>query len=93
MSEAVGYAGATVIALCQVPQLLLTLRTRQTRGISVAYYGLLAAGVALMLAFALEVEKTPFIISNVAALSLVGLQLLLVAVSRYGGRTLATEGP
>lgn len=87
MSESIGYVGATIIALCQVPQLLLTLRTRQTRGISVAYYGLLTTGIALMLLFALEVGRTPFILSNSAALTLVGFQLLLLVVVRRSSPT------
>ena len=49
----IGYAAATLTTASFLPQAVLTLRTRDTRGISLAMYSAFTAGVALWLLYGL----------------------------------------
>lgn len=65
-----GYLAAALTTLSFVPQALLTLRTRDVRGISLGMYGAFTLGVALWLAYGLALGEWPIIAANAVTLAL-----------------------
>jgi len=53
-----------------VPQALLTLRSRDVRGISLAMYGAFTLGVAMWLAYGLALGEWPIVVANGVTLAL-----------------------
>ena len=85
----VGYLAATLTTLSFVPQALLTLRTRQVQGISLAMYSLFTVGIALWLAYGWRLGEWPIIIANAVTLVLAATILVtkLVVDWRAGSRS------
>jgi MtN3 and saliva related transmembrane protein len=81
-----GYLAATLTTLSFVPQALLTLRTRQVRGISAGMYSLFTVGVALWLAYGWRLGEWPIIIANAVTLLLAATILLIKIVVEYRDR-------
>jgi len=77
-----GYAAAILTTGSFVPQALMTLRTRNTAGISAAMYVIFTTGVALWLAYGLFLGSLPMILANTVTLGLAGAILALKL--RYG---------
>ena len=82
IGEWVGYVGATLTTLSFVPQAVRTIRTRDTRGISLWMYALFTVGVAFWLAYGLVLDSWPMIASNIVTLGLA--TTVLVLKLRYG---------
>jgi MtN3 and saliva related transmembrane protein len=70
MHELTGYLAATLTTVSFVPQVLRTLRTRDTRGISLGMYLLFSAGVALWLVYGLLIGAWPIVVANTVTLGL-----------------------
>ncbi len=74
-----GYAAATLTTLAFVPQVWLSLRTRDLGGVSLGMYACFAAGVALWLAYGIVLGAWPLIVANgitlALALTIVALKL------------------
>ena len=77
--EWVGYAAATLTTVAFVPQAIKTLRTRDTRGISLVMYVVFTVGLCFWLAYGIVLGSWPMIFSNiitlVLALLILGLKL------------------
>ena len=77
--EWVGYAAATLTTVAFVPQAIRTLRTRDTRGISLVMYVVFTVGLCFWLAYGIVLGSWPMIFSNiitlVLALLILGLKL------------------
>jgi MtN3 and saliva related transmembrane protein len=82
--EWVGYAAACLTTGSFLPQAILTLRTRNVAGISLAMYGAFTAGVALWLLYGLSLGAWPIIVANAITLGLAGA--ILAARVVYGRR-------
>lgn len=82
----IGYAAATLTTASFLPQAVLTLRTRDTRGISLAIYSAFTAGVALWLLYGLALGQWPIIVANAVTLALAATILLTKLVVERGGR-------
>jgi MtN3 and saliva related transmembrane protein len=80
--EWLGYAAAVLTSASFIPQAVMTLRTRDTRGISRGMYVIFTAGVALWLAYGIAIDSWPMIFANVTTLLLAGAVLILKL--RYG---------
>ena len=81
-----GTLAATLTTLSFVPQALLTLRTRQVQGISLAMYSLFTAGIALWLAYGWRLGEWPIIVANAVTLVLATTILLTkIAVELRAG--------
>ncbi len=65
-----GYIAATLTTLAFVPQAWRTLRTRDTRSLSLLMYLLFTAGIAFWLAYGVALGSWPIILSNAATLVL-----------------------
>ena len=77
MSDWVGYAAAVLATGAFLPQVIKTLRTGETRDISLGMYLLFCSGVALWLVYGLMINATPVILANAITLILSGAILVM----------------
>ena len=68
--EWLGYFAAILTTVAFVPQALKTLRTRDTRAISLGMYVVFVTGLCFWLAYGIVLGSWPMIFSNVVALVL-----------------------
>ena len=77
-----GFVAATLTAVGFVPHALLTLRSRETVGISLGMYVVFTVGLCFWLAYGIVLGSWPMILSNVVTLV---LALLILALKlRHG---------
>lgn len=69
-AEALGCIAALLTTSSFMPQALLTLRTRDVSGISLAMYSAFTAGVAMWLAYGIAIGEWPVIVANAVTLGL-----------------------
>jgi len=77
MSDWVGYAAAILATSSFLPQVIKTVRSGQTKDISLAMYSLFCSGVALWTVYGVMIHATPVIVANLATLLLAGTILLM----------------
>lgn len=77
----IGIAAAVLTTGSFLPQAILTLRTRNTSGISLAMYSAFTLGVALWLLYGIAVGSWPITIANAITLALA--TAILVMRLRY----------
>jgi MtN3 and saliva related transmembrane protein len=65
-----GYVAATLTTLAFLPQAIKTLRTRDTRSISLHMYVVFTIGVAFWLAYGIFLHSWPMIVANIVTLGL-----------------------
>lgn len=80
--EALGFLAAACTTLCWVPQAVRTIRTKDTRAISLWTQGFFALGILLWLAYGLALMSWPLILSN--GISFVLVAIILVMKLRHG---------
>jgi MtN3 and saliva related transmembrane protein len=77
--EWLGYIAAILTTIAFVPQAVKTIRTRDTRAISLAMYAVFTVGVAFWFAYGLSLGSWPMIVSNAVtfalAATILGLKL------------------
>ena len=81
-ADGVGVAAAILTTLCWVPQAAKTIRSRDTRGISLAMQLALNVGILLWLAYGLLLGSLPLIGANLLTLSMT--TTILVLKLRHG---------
>ncbi|KYF97574.1 SemiSWEET transporter [Sorangium sp. So ce394] len=79
---ALGLVAATLTTVSFLPQVLRTLRTRDTRSISVGMYAAFVTGVGLWLVYGLLTGDVPIIVANAITFVLSGTVFVLKL--RYG---------
>lgn len=84
--DLIGYAAAALTTGSFLPQAILTLRTRDTSGISLAMYGAFTAGVALWLVYGIALGEWPIVVANAVTLVLATTILGTKLVVERGGR-------
>lgn len=78
----VGYIGATLTTLSFVPQAAKTIRSKDTRGLSLGMYATFTVGVVFWLGYGVLLGSWPMILSNVVTLL---LSLVILAMKlRHG---------
>ena len=80
--EWLGYAAAALTSASFIPQAVMTIRSRDTRGISRGMYIIFTIGVGLWLAYGIHIGSLPMILANLVTLALAGTILALKL--RYG---------
>lgn len=75
--ELIGFAAAVLTTLCWIPQAVHTIRTRDTRGISLWTQSIFALGIVLWLIYGLLLMSWPLIGANAISLCLVLVILAL----------------
>ena len=83
--ELVGYLAAILTTSSLVPQALLTLRTRDVRGVSLGMYAVYTCGIAFWLLYGLLVAAWPIVVANAITLVLAATILGLKLRYRAGG--------
>lgn len=68
--DMLGYVAATFTTVAFVPQAIKTIRSRDTRSISLGMYVTFTAGIALWLVYGLVLKSRPIIFSNAVVLPL-----------------------
>lgn len=76
-TDLTGYLAASLTTAAFIPQAWLTWKTRRADGVSLAMYGIFTAGVALWLAYGLQLGAMPIIIANVITLLLACFILIM----------------
>lgn len=82
-----GYAAAFCTTASFVPQAVLTLRTRDVAGISLAMYGAFTFGVSLWLWYGWRLGEWPIIVANALTLALAATILGTKLMVQWGGRS------
>ena len=80
--EWMGYLAAILTTGSFVPQAVMTIRSRNTSGISLAMYVIFTIGVAAWLAYGIAITSWPMILANTVTLALAATILALKI--RYG---------
>ena len=75
--EWLGFVAATLTTVAFVPQALKTLRTRDTKSISLGMYVVFTVGLCFWLAYGIVLHSWPMIVSNIVTLVLAVLILAL----------------
>jgi len=65
-----GYAAAALTTGSFIPQAIMTIRTRDTRGISLGMYVVFTVGVGTWLAYGIAIDSWPMIAANTITLGL-----------------------
>lgn len=77
-----GYIAATLTTLAFVPQAVKTIRSKDTRGISLGMYAAFTVGVAFWLGYGIVLQSWPMIVSNIVTFALAAT--ILVMKLRHG---------
>jgi len=80
--ELLGYVAAILTTGAFVPQAIKTIRSRDTRAISLWMYVVFTTGVAFWLAYGVVLESLPIVLANAATLLLAATIMALKI--RYG---------
>lgn len=77
--EWAGYLAAAMTTFAFVPQALKTIRSRDTRSISLGMYVVFTIGIAFWLVYGIALGSTPMILSNIVTFllsaTILGLKL------------------
>lgn len=66
----IGFLAAICTTLSFLPQVIKTIRTKNTIGISLSMYSLFVVGIVLWLAYGLAINDMPMILANLVTLVL-----------------------
>ena len=77
-----GYAAAVLTTSSFIPQAVMTIRSRNTRGISLAMYVIFTLGVAFWLLYGIAVRSGPMMLANTITLGLAAT--ILAMKMRFG---------
>ncbi|GEO15293.1 SemiSWEET transporter [Microvirga aerophila] len=80
--EILGFAAAILTTVCWLPQAFRTLRTKDTKSLSLVTQSAFALGVALWLIYGILAGNAPIILANGVTFILVSL--ILAMKLRYG---------
>ena len=80
--EWIGYVAATLTTVAFVPQAIKTIRTRDTKGISLGMYVVFTIGIACWFGYGLFLKSWPMIIANI--ITFVLSATILVMKLRHG---------
>ena len=80
--ELLGYVAAALTSGSFIPQAIMTIRSRDTRGISRGMYVIFTIGVAFWLAYGIAIGSWPMIFANTVTFCLAATILALKL--RYG---------
>lgn len=70
LPDILGFVAAVLTTGSFVPQAVLTVRTRDVSGVSLAMYSAFTAGVAMWLAYGVALRAWPIVVANLVTLAL-----------------------
>ena len=68
--EWLGYVAAVLTTVSFLPQAIKTIRSQDTRGISLGMYSVFTVGVAFWLGYGIVLQSWPMIVSNIVTFAL-----------------------
>jgi len=68
--EWLGYVAAVLTTMSFLPQAIKTIRSKDTRGISLGMYAVFTVGVAFWLGYGIVLQSWPMIVSNIVTFAL-----------------------
>ena len=80
-TDILGYAAAILTTISFIPQVIMVLKTKDTKSISLSMYSIFFFGIVLWLAYGIIISNMPIIIANVITLMLSGI--ILITKIRY----------
>lgn len=89
--DMLGTVAGMLTTISFVPQVVKTLRTRQTRDISLAMWLTFVAGVALWTVYGLLLRTWPIVVANISTLVLAGT-ILVMKLRNMGNETGGDKG-
>jgi MtN3 and saliva related transmembrane protein len=75
MDEYIGFIAATLTTIAFIPQAIKTIRTKETKGISLPMYLIFWIGVLCWLYYGIVLGQTPIIIGNIITAIFAGIVL------------------
>ena len=84
--ELLGYIAAFCTTSAFIPQVVQTLRTRDTEAISFGMYSLFVVGVSFWLAYGVVLGDLPIIVANLITLCLASTVLLVKIKDTFAGK-------
>lgn len=81
--DLIGTIAASLTTLSFLPQAILVLRTRETRGISLGMYSVFTLGVGLWIIYGFTLNAWPVIIANIITFCLALCILSVVVKERF----------
>jgi MtN3 and saliva related transmembrane protein len=75
--QIIGFVAAACTTISFVPQVIKTLKTKETKGISLIMYSVFTFGVFLWLLYGLFIRDIPIIISNTITVALAFIVLVV----------------
>lgn len=72
LMEAIGYLAAILTTAAFLPQAIKTIKTGDTKSLSLTMYSVFCVGVALWLVYGISLENAPMTLANVVTLILAG---------------------
>jgi MtN3 and saliva related transmembrane protein len=82
LERIIGLAAAILTTVSFLPQVYRSLRSRDTRSISLGMYALFTLGIALWLAYGLLIHDVPVMLAN--SVTLILALIVLILKLRYG---------
>ena len=75
--EIIGFLAAFCTTISFVPQVIRTIRTKDTKGISFLMYSIFVVGVGLWLVYGIMIDDLPMTIANVITVILASIILVM----------------
>lgn len=75
-SEIIGYIAATLTTLSFLPQAILTIKTRDTKSLSLTMYSAFTLGVSCWLVYGILIQNNVVIVANSVTLLFAGIIFL-----------------
>jgi len=82
---------AVITTLSFIPQVLQTIRTRDTSGISLPMYSLFVCGISLWLIYGIMIRDIPIILANFSTMALASIILIYKIREVRGKRTKSSQ--
>ncbi len=85
-TEVIGIIAGACTTIAFIPQVIHTLRTRDTSAISLGMYILFVAGILMWLCYGILLDDLPLIVANLITLLLASIILILKIQQVYRSR-------
>jgi MtN3 and saliva related transmembrane protein len=92
MTEIIGYIAAFLTTVSFLPQVVKTIKTKDTSGISLLMYSIFVSGVFLWLIYGILLKNIVITSANLLTFILAGLVLLIKLRSEIKGRKSGGRG-
>lgn len=93
ISEVLGLLAAFLTSMSFLPQAILTLKTRDTAGVSLVMYAMFVSGVLLWAIYGITIVSWPIIIANVITFVLSASVLCVAIMNKIANKPVVIAKP